>query len=246
MLKNLLNSKLFRIFRSFLGYRNVSEAVYKERLRICNACPFNSKNIRGRKSWLWKLYKRVRSMIFHGEGFCTICGCQIKQKAGLSLEQCPLPEPKWNKLVVETLQSMQVNFELLSKSKDINATISTLSETFSQLNISSDFTAGEEYKFSLKTIFPTDIVSESYNIVVGCDCLKIHKKIFEKNSISFDLSIKPTYTQIEDVSNKKQKGLKYGSPNPTYRDISVVQLSTNQQVAVFRLVFPLLIPDFGD
>lgn len=54
------------------GFTDVSLEEYRERLKICNSCEFNS------------------------NGDCDICGCIIRKKAWWKSEDCP--KNKWDKL----------------------------------------------------------------------------------------------------------------------------------------------------
>ena len=69
---------------------------YKERLKICAACPHNSYNI-PIVDFNWRMWKWHFLNLF--KPFCGICGCQITAKASLEIEECSLEEigeePKW-------------------------------------------------------------------------------------------------------------------------------------------------------
>jgi len=56
------------------GFKHVSYDEYKERLMVCQGCPFLN-------------YKEDR---------CTDCGCYVKVKARLKVEDCP--QGYWRKL----------------------------------------------------------------------------------------------------------------------------------------------------
>ena len=58
------------------GFKHVSNAEYEDRLAVCTACPFLN-------------YKENR---------CQDCGCYVKVKARLIVEDCP--QGYWRKLDV--------------------------------------------------------------------------------------------------------------------------------------------------
>lgn len=66
---------------------------YNERIKICNTCPFNSKNVENKKGlryWFWNILNLK-------EPFCTVCGCEIKAKASEEIEECE--KEKWKSLI---------------------------------------------------------------------------------------------------------------------------------------------------
>lgn len=88
--------KLIRIIRAKLKNKEkIKDSWYHERLKICNECPFNSKNTKENKSFKYKFWNILNLK----ENFCTICGCEIKAKASESMEECSMgeigKEPKW-------------------------------------------------------------------------------------------------------------------------------------------------------
>jgi len=58
---------------------------YKDRLEVCNTCPFNSKN-KERKNILL-------AWLSLNKDFCTVCGCTLVDKASGEFEECP--KGKW-------------------------------------------------------------------------------------------------------------------------------------------------------
>lgn len=75
-------------------------AWYQERLDICGKCPMNSMNIKKRsyspRMWKWHVLNFFKP-------FCSICGCEIKAKASVEIEECSLweidKEPKWTSIL---------------------------------------------------------------------------------------------------------------------------------------------------
>lgn len=72
---------------------------YVDRISKCGICPYNSKNVKNRKSIWYKMW----NILNFKKPFCTICGCEIKAKASEELENCSLyelnKEPKWKSLI---------------------------------------------------------------------------------------------------------------------------------------------------
>ncbi len=89
-------TNIFVILKSKLSNKENLGSWYKERIKICKTCPYNSKNIsfRDYTSNMWKWY--ILNLF---KPFCSICGCQITAKASVEVEECALDEigqePKW-------------------------------------------------------------------------------------------------------------------------------------------------------
>ena len=69
---------------------------HKERYEICRACPYNSFHTKKGtlKWWFFNIANGFKV-------FCTICGCGIKDKTSIEIEECALKKigktPKWTK-----------------------------------------------------------------------------------------------------------------------------------------------------
>ena len=90
-------NKIYIIIRAKLRDKDsLKEEWYLSRLDICNACPFNSKNIEpDHKTIKYYIFKYLNLF----KNFCTLCGCEIKAKASEEMETCSLKDidkdPKW-------------------------------------------------------------------------------------------------------------------------------------------------------
>lgn len=65
------------------GFQRVSEEQFKERKKICDACPY------------WD------STAFNNMGKCKICGCTV-MKLYMPHARCPDNPPKWNSVTVSS------------------------------------------------------------------------------------------------------------------------------------------------
>jgi hypothetical protein len=72
----MLNFLKFMIKNILSGFKHVSYEEYKERLQVCQVCPF----------------------LHHKERRCTDCGCWVDTKARFKSEDCP--QNYWRKLDV--------------------------------------------------------------------------------------------------------------------------------------------------
>ena len=78
-LKNILEGAKNSIF-----IKEAIEIVAKERLKECEACPWQSDNAKSSG------YKPIRPDLH-----CRHCGCNLHWKTRVLSEQCPLDPPKW-------------------------------------------------------------------------------------------------------------------------------------------------------
>lgn len=86
-------SRINAIYRGFFLKSDVPAHILEERRRICDTCPWNSKNIAEPLSLINKMKKKLN------KPFCTACGCFIQEKTKVASEACGLAEqemePKW-------------------------------------------------------------------------------------------------------------------------------------------------------
>lgn len=84
------------------GYTNLFTDRYSElsknRLKVCNSCPFHSGNTsqvfihqRGFKSKIKGLIMRLR------KPYCTVCKCNLKAKTHTPYARCP--KGKWGRML---------------------------------------------------------------------------------------------------------------------------------------------------
>ena len=80
------------LIAKFSAKKNMPDWYY-QRLEKCAGCEFNSGNVD-------KISFKDRIRISHnfGKDACLKCTCGIQDKASDPVEQCPLEEPKWNKI----------------------------------------------------------------------------------------------------------------------------------------------------
>lgn len=97
-LKNLFDKSITIVKAKFRNKKEMEKYDwYNERISICGACPYNSKNdkSRGFFYYFWNL-------VNFSKPFCTICGCEIEAKASEPREECSMTElekePKWTSI----------------------------------------------------------------------------------------------------------------------------------------------------
>lgn len=99
MKKNSLFKQIYEGWRNNLfppeQMKEVIETVYKERMAICNECPFHSK--------------------FHKTGVrlddhCTDCGCVLVAKT--KCLSCSCPQGKWTEHTESREEDLQINKEV--------------------------------------------------------------------------------------------------------------------------------------
>lgn len=95
-------SAFVKSFQGIDGHEDIPEKELEKRREACRNCPYNIKNTPEEKR---TLLEKVRDGVKLGD-FCTICGCQIKEKTMSPTEGCALEErgrkPLWNRIKVET------------------------------------------------------------------------------------------------------------------------------------------------
>ena len=86
------------IAKAFTNKLPVGEAWYEERLKICNSCEFNTKNIEKEKLSITDRIQ-INSGICDNNNHCTACKCCIERKCSVKSETCGLVKidktPKW-------------------------------------------------------------------------------------------------------------------------------------------------------
>ena len=130
------------IARAFTQESNIDKNVLEHRRKICSGCEFNSDNANDKELGF---IEKARKKLLKGEPFCTACGCQVNEKTTQETEECGLGEkglePKWNRIRVETTDSLEI--DLVNKSVDIV-----------NVDLSKDKKA---FEISFKNIFRKDI-----------------------------------------------------------------------------------------
>lgn len=108
-------SKFKTIYRAFFKETEVPHDILADRRRICETCPYNSKNSEEQLSLIKRLQKQL------DKPFCTQCGCFIHEKTRSATEACGREEqgetPFWNRLKIETTSKMKLN--LINKTPEL-------------------------------------------------------------------------------------------------------------------------------
>ena len=95
--------KIKNIFKAFTEKLPVEEKWYKDRLSICESCPFNSSNVEKTSFET----KTISKTVCGGKSVCTACGCCTERKAAIKAETCGLVEkpewgqPRWDAIEIE-------------------------------------------------------------------------------------------------------------------------------------------------
>lgn len=108
-------NKVKTIAKAFLEPLPVGEKWYEDRLKICDYCPHNSKNVK-KEEKSDRLIDRVREaakkQICDNGNSCTLCGCCIERKCATKSEQCGKVKigeaPLWDALEVQSVISEDI------------------------------------------------------------------------------------------------------------------------------------------
>ncbi len=113
-------SKFEKIFSGFVtkDYQ-VTDKVFEYRMNICKTCEYNSDNVPDKDL---SFVNKARKEVLKGKPFCTACGCQLKEKLRLGVEECGASsigeKPRWNKILIQTKDKNDLN--IANKSKDVH------------------------------------------------------------------------------------------------------------------------------
>jgi len=110
-------SKLRTIKDAFTSKIPTEENFFKERMKICEGCEFNSENVKPEDLSVTQNIQIKNICQF--KRMCTACGCCLDEKVGQKNQACGLKEkglePKWEALSVETTSANDLNVEILNK-----------------------------------------------------------------------------------------------------------------------------------
>ena len=210
-------SKFKRIFSGFVtkDYQ-VSGEIFDYRMSICKTCEYNSDNVSDNEL---SFVNKARKEVLKGKPFCTACGCQLKEKLSLAVEECGAvsvgEKPRWNKILIQTKDKNDLN--IVNKSNDVRITVKD--KYF-------DFYVGEKEYGTIFDIyimiFNEQIRSIDYIKQGCCGCTTLDMK---------DLGLRHKEVKITIDTNKVRKGkfsknvfigytLKSGITKSTYLNIN--------------------------
>lgn len=93
-------NKILRIFSSRLKTLDLNKKIVKDRLTVCQKCPFNTDNM-VKKTFKAKIQIKLNKILNFltdtkviEESTCSVCGCMLVFKASNINENCP--KNKWN------------------------------------------------------------------------------------------------------------------------------------------------------
>lgn len=117
-------NKLLTIIKAKISDKSDLGDWYKDRLRICMGCEFNSEN---KEKLTIKDKLKVAANL--GEPTCLACGCEIAAKASIEIENCGMVEKglpsKWIRINLNAPDKMEVINESpdkVSMTKGLNNT----------------------------------------------------------------------------------------------------------------------------
>lgn len=173
-------SKVKRIFQAFTEESDLPEDVVEYRRKICESCPFNTKNVEDKELSLLQRQKKIIG------DFCTKCGCYIDKKTSRSSEACGLEDvgekPKWNRIYLKTTTSTDLNIKNLTHEL-ANLKISDLKENFEL-----DLYSFKEFREPIVLkIMDEDI--QSITITPYCNCVKVVGVADNTFSVFLDTSL---------------------------------------------------------
>jgi hypothetical protein len=110
-------SKLRTIKDAFTSEIPTEENFFKERMKICEGCEFNSENVEPEKLSVTQNIQIKNICAF--KRMCTACGCCLDEKVGQKNQACGLKEkglePKWEALKADTSSANDLDVEILNK-----------------------------------------------------------------------------------------------------------------------------------
>ena len=110
-------SKIRTIKDAFTSEIPTEETFFKERMKICEGCEFNSENMEPENISITQDIQIKNICKF--KRMCTACGCCLDEKVGQKSETCGLKQkgqtPLWEALKADTSSANDLNVEILNK-----------------------------------------------------------------------------------------------------------------------------------
>lgn len=201
-------SKTRVILRAFSGQNQLPEDITEKRREACKTCPFNSANI-DEKSLLEKWREKVL-----GEPFCTLCGCNVKEKTTQPTEYCALRDngqnPLWNSIILETKSSRDINVlnhnpELLSL--DYDPKIAAVILDFGIVSRKDYKNSQFDHDFAFSMICDSFPIIEIVEIDKSCGCTTPKHSAMPDNEFKIEVGLQFDLIGAKDFS--KSLTIKY-------------------------------------
>lgn len=170
--------KVRKIYEGFFG-DTLPEEIIEERRKICDGCPYNSKNVNTSK--LVELRNTLTG------AYCTLCKCQIKEKTQSPHEECAAymagEEKKWFRVKMETMEKENLNLiQTGSKLFDLTTEGDKFVLNLGKIRVNED-TEGEIY---LEGSTPLKL----NNVTVSCGCVSTSSSVNgEGITINFRINV---------------------------------------------------------
>ena len=159
--KNILNSMVSQLPED--------QEWYKERMAICNACEYNSKNVDpSTLTGIAKLRYQGLAPKYLTKMFCTACSCPIENKCSVRYEDCGLvtlsKKPKW--VAISKYMGSDGSFSIENISLDMGTVGSDIKGFV--YNIEKNETHGPKISFSFKITRNKPV--KFYRLEASCGC----------------------------------------------------------------------------
>lgn len=199
-------SKIKNIVKAYTSSLPEEQDWYKERMSICSACKWNSKNADPKNMSFTS--KGISALT--GQDTCGACGCVVNRKAAVKAEICGLhlidgESPKWLPLEAVSSEGVKVEVDdsniVVSSTKDvITINLGSTSETIVE------FTAS----FYSKLYFN--------NVSVTCGCT-VPEAVKEEGKTT--LKVKLTTVKFKEGLNVKNMFLNYIDKSNNLKPVKV-------------------------
>lgn len=178
---NTIASAFIKTAKGIDGSEDIPQKELDHRRESCNACPYNSKNTERSKKGLFSKFREGTL----GD-FCSICGCNIKEKTMSPNEECALVDkgrkPLWNRMVVltdgETADLLNLTPGLINIDSDSNNYIVYVDTIVTELT----------FRFGLRTKEPISVLQY---VRSTCPCVKVNTYTSNHNTIEAEITLKP-------------------------------------------------------
>lgn len=196
------------IFKAFTEPLPVGEAWYEERIKICETCDYNTKNMGKEELSAVDRVKLTVGLCPEGD-HCTACGCCTHRKASQKSEQCGLAdigkEPKWPALSVKSSLDKKITVE------NLTPLIGSLKLADKKLLYDLGESAGERFEFSIALSRQGSFRIKS--VTVGCSCTVADPVEIGENSYRLDITLSVKNLKAGNTTLKSFTINYYGDSN---------------------------------
>lgn len=217
--------KVKTIAKAFLEPLPAGEKWYEDRLKICEYCPHNSKNVKEEEK-SDRLIDRVKSAIekeakkhlCDNGNSCTLCGCCIERKCATKSEQCGKVKigeaPLWEALEIQSAVSEDI--QLINETPGIGNLVME----------GKSFSYNVEDRDEKKVSFSFDVVRkgnplEIKNYRPSCSCVSV-KSMDRKDVSTFNFKIDVSTLGFKSGWNDRKLYIAYFERNQRVKEITLI------------------------